>query len=47
MLFYMFTPILGEDGPNFEEHIFQLGWNHQPASTTRTTPMGNPYISPI
>ena len=25
----MFTPILGEM-IQFDEHIFQMGWNHQP-----------------
>ena len=29
-IFFMFTPILGEDS-QFDEHIFQWGWfNHQP-----------------
>ena len=27
-MFFMFTPILGEM-IQFDEHIFQLGWNHQ------------------
>ena len=31
---FMFTPKLGEDEPNFDEHIFQMGWfNHQPGDT--------------
>ena len=25
----IFTPILGEDF-HFDDHIFQMGWNHQP-----------------
>ena len=25
----MFNPILGENAPNLDEHIFQLGWNYQ------------------
>ena len=29
-IFFMFTPKIGEDEPNFDEHIFQRGWfNHQ------------------
>ncbi len=28
-IFVMFTPILGEM-IQFDEHIFQMGWNHQP-----------------
>ena len=28
--FLCFMPKIGEDGPHFDEHIFQLGWfNHQ------------------
>ena len=27
--FVYFHPCLGEDEPNFDVHIFQLGWNHQ------------------
>ena len=27
-IFGIFTPILGEDS-QFDEHIFQMGWNHQ------------------
>ena len=30
-IFFMLTLNLGEDGPNFDDHIFQIGWfNHQP-----------------
>ena len=28
-IFFIFTPKIGEDEPNFDEHIFQRGWNHQ------------------
>ena len=27
-IFFMFTPIIWEDS-HFDEHIFQMGWNHQ------------------
>ena len=29
-IFGIFTPKIGEDEPNFDDHIFQMGWfNHQ------------------
>ena len=28
-IFLIFTPNLGEDS-HFDQHIFQMGWNHQP-----------------
>ena len=31
-IFFMFTPNLGEM-IQFDEHIFQMGWNHQLVST--------------
>ena len=28
--YFLFSPLFGEDEPNFDEHIFQRGWfNHQ------------------
>ena len=30
IFFGIFTPKIGEDEPNFDEHIFEMGWfNHQ------------------
>ena len=29
--YFLFSPLFGEDS-HFDEHIFQMGWNHQPVT---------------
>ena len=33
-MFGSFTPKIGEDF-QFDEHIFQMGWNHQPENLVK------------
>ena len=43
--FYLFSPLLGEDF-QFDEHIFQMGWNHQLAILFRPF-IGAQKITPL
>ena len=42
-IFCIFTPIPGEM-IQFDEHIFQMGWNHQPANHVHVHSLFNNFL---